>query len=224
MLLLGFGVHLITKVRFMSKWFTSKVDAAYDKKIDATGLSIFRIAYSFVLLLEVIALFRYRHLDFYPVPYLETFELNLVPVFILWMVLICMLVFGVFTRFSAIVNYLLSLLFFGSITTFEYHMFVGVNFLLIFLPVSTNFSVDRILKKLKHSNTRFEYKPPTKVTVLSYHIPLLVAVGFVKRFTAFYIGQNHLDFNNPTISVKVEKVPDVYEWGENFLERQRKSV
>jgi predicted DCC family thiol-disulfide oxidoreductase YuxK len=160
-----------------------------EKKIDASGLAVFRIFYSSVLFLEVCQFIRFRHLMFDPVPFLEPFELNLLPVLAIWPVAILLLIFGAFTRTAAIINYIFSLLFFGSISSFEYHMFyayMGINALLIFLPVSKLYSMDRLMLKLKYSNTRFQYTPPTTVPVLAYYMPLLLGVGFVYFDSIFY--------------------------------------
>ena len=165
------------------------VSRAYLKKIDATGLAVFRIFYSLVLFCEVLQLHYFRHLVFDPIPYLEPAELETGPVIILWMVVIAFITIGFQTRISVIVNYLFTVLFFGLCTRFEYHMFyvyTGVNFLMMFLPLSKVLSIDRLLLKLKYSNTRFTYNPPRTVSKLSYTIPLLVAVAFVYFDSIFF--------------------------------------
>src|SRR5687768_15811465 len=152
----------------------------FDKKIDGTGLGVFRIVYSLVLLGEVIQLFYFRHLVFDKIPYVLPGEIEMTPVFFFWMFSILLMVFGLFTRFAAVINYILTVAVVGTITSYEYHMFysyLGTNFLLIFLPVSRTLSLDRLLLKLKYSNTRFRYNPPKTVSVLSYYIPVFLGVG-----------------------------------------------
>jgi predicted DCC family thiol-disulfide oxidoreductase YuxK len=60
-----------------------------------------------------------------------------------------------------------------------FYAYLGMNFLLLFLPVSRNLSLDRLLLKYKYSNTRFQYNPPEKVSVLSYLIPVFVGIAIV---------------------------------------------
>lgn len=44
----------------------------FDKKIDGTGLAIFRIVYSLVLICEILQMLYLKNLIFDRVPYLET--------------------------------------------------------------------------------------------------------------------------------------------------------
>ncbi|MEO8085338.1 MAG: DCC1-like thiol-disulfide oxidoreductase family protein [Bacteroidota bacterium] len=166
----------------MFKKIHKLVESSYFKRIDATGLAVFRISYSLVLLMEVIQLYYFRHLVFDTIPFLKPSELNFGPIIILWIGVILFIVMGLFTRTAAIINYLFTVLFFGLCSTFEYHMFyvyTGINFLIIFLPVSKVLSIDLLRVKLKFSNTKFFYKPGRTVTQLAYTIPLFLAVAFV---------------------------------------------
>jgi len=174
--------------RFYSK-FHSTIEKLYNKEIDGTGLAIFRIAYSTVFLLEIIQLFFFRHLIFDSIPYLKPGSIDVTIPLLLWMGCILFIIFGFFTRSAAAINYIFSLVFVGSITTFEYHMFyayMGMNFLLVFLPVSRCWSLDRLVEKLKYSSPRFIYNPPTTVSVLAYYTPVLVGVGFVYFDSIFF--------------------------------------
>lgn len=161
----------------------------YDKKVSATGLAIFRITYSLVLLAEILQFYYFRHLIFDKIPYLDKAEINFGIPIAIWGISVLFTAFGLFTRTATIVNYLLSLILIGSITTYEYHMFyayMGINFLLIFLPISRNISIDRLLLKYKYSNTKFEYNPSREVSVLAYFIPILVGVAFVYFDSIFF--------------------------------------
>lgn len=166
----------------------------YDKKISGMGLSVFRISYGTVLLLEIIQFYYFRHLMFDKIPYLEPAEINFgIPVAI-WGISVFFIIIGLFTRTATIINYILSVILIGSITTYEYHMFyayMGINFLLIFLPVSRNLSLDRLLLKYKYSNTRFNYNPPKEVSVLSYYIPVLLGIAFVYFDSVFFKFSSH---------------------------------
>jgi len=161
----------------------------YDKKIDAIGLAFFRVAYFLVLFADMAQLFYFQHLVFDRVPYLQPYEVNLGLALGVWLICIVFLIFGAFTRTMVIANYIFTLVFLSTISTYEYHVFytyTTVNFFCLFLPISRRFSLDRLWKKLKYSNTRYTYKPPKKTTVLSYLLPLLVVNGFVYFDSVFY--------------------------------------
>ncbi|REC80198.1 hypothetical protein DRF60_00330 [Chryseobacterium elymi] len=161
----------------------------YNKKISGLGLSIFRIAYTLVLFCEVGQLNYFKHLIFDKIPFLDPAEIDFgIPIKI-WMIALIFIMLGLFTRLATIVSYLMTVILIGSINSYEYHMFyayLGMNFLLIFLPISRNLSLDRLLLKYKYSNTRFQYSPPEKVSVLSYLIPVFVGMAFVYFDSIFY--------------------------------------
>lgn len=155
----------------------------YNKKIDGRGLGIFRIAFTTVLLFEVFQLFYFRHLIFDVIPYIETYEIAVYPIFIFWIMAILFLLFGFFTKTATLVNYLLTVILLGTTSSYEYHMFYSyltVSFLFIFLPVSKNFSLDRLILTKNTSNK------PQKVSVLSYYLPVLVGIGFVYFDSVFF--------------------------------------
>lgn len=155
----------------------------YNKKIDGRGLAIFRIAFTTVLLFEVFQLFYFRHLIFDVIPYIETYEIAVYPIFIFWIMALLFLLFGFFTKTAALVNYLLTVILLGTTSSYEYHMFYSyltVSFLFIFLPVSKNFSLDRLILT---KNTSYK---PQKVSVLSYYLPVLVGIGFVYFDSVFF--------------------------------------
>jgi predicted DCC family thiol-disulfide oxidoreductase YuxK len=172
----------------MSK-ISNLIDKLYNKKIDGRGLALFRIFYSLVLLAEVATMFHFRSLIYEPIPFQGIPEIGMTIPFIVWMASIVFILFGLFTRMATIVNYVCTLFLISTISTFEYHMFyayVGINFLLIFLPVSRCWSIDRLFEKLKYSNTKFQYIPSSKVSVLAYQIPVFIGVAFVYFDSIFY--------------------------------------
>ncbi len=176
-------------MNFKLKNISTKISNLYDKKIDSIGLAVFRILYGIVLLMEAIHLFYFRHLTFDYVPYLEKAEIDFSIPILLWMVSIILIIFGAFTRFATILNYLLTVIIIGTMKTFEYHVFytyLGLNFLLIFLPISQQLSLDRSFLKLKYSSARFQYNPPTKVSQLYYFFPLVMGIAFVYFDSIFY--------------------------------------
>ncbi|MGI0107078.1 DCC1-like thiol-disulfide oxidoreductase family protein [Salinimicrobium sp. WS361] len=172
----------------MGKFF-NLFKKAYNKKIDASGLAIFRVLYGVVLLCDIVQLYYYRHLIFDKIPYLEPAEISYGIPLILWMLSVVFLVFGLFTKQSAIINYIFSLVFIATIDTYEYHMYyiyMAINFLLIFLNTHKVFSLDNLIKKLKYSNTRFDYTPSRKTSVLNYYIFILLGIGFTYFDSVFY--------------------------------------
>lgn len=171
------------------KWFYSVVKSLYEKKVHAVGLAIFRIFYSFMLLCEVGQVFYFRNLIFDDVPFLEPGELDFSAPLVCWMIVLVCMLFGLYTRQLAILNYLFSLIFFSTIGTYEYHMFyvyIGLNFILMFMDVSQVLSIDRIRFSLKYSNTRFRYVPTVYAPVLNYYILVLVGIAFIYFDSIFY--------------------------------------
>ncbi|MCE3280307.1 MAG: hypothetical protein K0S44_2498 [Bacteroidetes bacterium] len=113
---------------------------------------------------------------------MEKLDFNMALLFKLWMVVLFFLFIGLFTRFASILNYLFSVLVFSHQHTFEYHVFyayVGINFLLLFMPVSKTLSIDNLLEKLKYSSVGKFYKPDGKVYAINYFAPVMVGIGLV---------------------------------------------
>ena len=111
--------------------FYNKIEQLYDKKISSTGLAIFRIAWGIVLFFEVREMFIFRDLRFNTIPFVDFYELSFGPILFIWLILTLFLIAGYKTKWVTIVNYFLSILFFGNIHSFEYHAFyayVGINF------------------------------------------------------------------------------------------------
>lgn len=166
-----------------------KIKEIHDNKVDGTGLALFRITYSIVLFFEIAQLYYYRHLVFDRIPYLVPYEIDFTFPLLIWLGVILMMVFGLYTRIASILNWVLTIVFLATISTYEYHMFYvyqGVNFLLMFLPVSKMLSFDRKLLTMKHSTTKSKYVPPTKVSQWAYYIPVLVALAFVYFDSIFF--------------------------------------
>jgi predicted DCC family thiol-disulfide oxidoreductase YuxK len=171
------------------KKITNFLRKSYDKKIDGTGLAVFRIAYSIVLLCEIGQMFYFKELIFDKIPFIDKAEINFGIPIAIWFISVLMILFGFFTRFATIINYLLSLILIGSIGSFEYHVFyayMGINFLLIFMPISQCLSLDRLLLKLKYSNTTFQYNPPKKVSQIFYYTLPFIGLGLVYFDSVFY--------------------------------------
>ena len=169
------------------------IERLYKKKVDATGLAVFRIAIGCVLFWYVFQLFEYRHLLFDKIPYIHFSNVNFSYALVLWLIVIMAIVFGFYTRMATVINYVLSIVFFATITNFGNHMciiFMSVNFLLMFTSVSNVISLDAVFFKLGSSSP----KPlPNKVSVLNYYSFVFMALGLVyfvsmfdKLFTDFW--------------------------------------
>ena len=169
--------------------FFSWLKRKYNQKIDATGLALFRMVFALVLFFEIKQIADFRHLIYDSVPYLHISDINLDVAFTIWLTSIFFIFLGLLTRLASIVNYIFSLIFIGSIGDFEYHVFyayMGINFFIMFLPVSRVWSLDRLIVKLKYSNAKFHYSPPKKTSVFNYWIPLFVGVGLVYFDSTFF--------------------------------------
>ena len=162
---------------------------SYKKSIDGTGLAVFRIAYSIVLLCEIMQMFYFKELIFDKIPFIDKAEINFGIPIAIWFISVLFILFGFFTRFATIINYLMGLILIGSIRSYEYHVFyayMGINFALIFLPISKCLSLDRLLLKLKYSNTTFQYNPPKSISQIYYYIIPFLGLGLVYFDSIFY--------------------------------------
>ncbi len=112
---------------------SSLITRLYDKQIDATGLALFRILYFTNLFFEVLQIFNFRHLIFDKIPFVEGNEIAVGIGLVVWLCVIVLLALGLFTRVSGILNYLLTIIFFGMDGEFAYHMYylyTGINLLI----------------------------------------------------------------------------------------------
>ena len=159
------------------------------KKVDATGLAVFRIFYCLILWLEINDLHQLAPVLYDRVPYLLRSEFHGDYAFAFWKVALVFLGLGLFTRTAALVNYLFTVVLFGTMVRFEYHIFysyTGVNFLLMFLPVSQVLSLDNLRMKLKYSTVGQWYKPEKEVNRINYFAVLLLGIAFVYADSVLY--------------------------------------
>ena len=154
----------------------------FNNKVDALGLSVFRILYSIVLLCESSQLFKFRHIIYDKEPFKYVGEIDVTFIFFFWFVVLGFLMLGFFTRTATILNYIFGVIIFSSAKYFSYHVYyiyVAVNFLLLFIPVSRVFSLDSLCIKLKYSRVGFIYKPDRKVLEINYLILVFSAIALV---------------------------------------------
>lgn len=119
---------------------------AATRPVPATGLAIFRVAYSLVLLAEVAQMFYFRRLIFDPIPFLQTTDNSIDYALAAWAAALVCLALGWMTRTACVVNYVMTLLTFSTFHANEYHIdyiYTSLNALLPFVPLSTVWSLDR---------------------------------------------------------------------------------
>lgn len=158
-------------------------------KTEAIGLSLFRILYSLVLFGELMRLYKFRSIIYDHIPFSYPGEIEVSLLFYFWFVILLLLFFGLFTRFASIVNYLFSVIIFSSASKFEYHVYyvyVGINFLIMFMPVARVFSLDNLLQKLKFSTLYKTYEVDNKILQINYLIPVFVGIGLVYIDSVFH--------------------------------------
>ena len=161
----------------------------FNLKVDAIGLSIFRIFYALILFCELLQLYKFRKIIYDKNPFLDTGELDVSFLFYFWFAIILLLFLGLFTRFTTIVNYIFSVIIFSSASKFEYHVFyayVGINFLLMFMPIARVFSLDNLLQKVKFSTLYCTYKVDTKILQVNYFVPVFIGLGLVYIDSIFH--------------------------------------
>ena len=161
----------------------------YEKKVSSTGLAVFRMLYALILFLEVRFMHQHKELIFDIIPFVEENGVNNDLVLTAWMIILVLLFFGAFTRWMAVLNWVLTLVFLSETHYFEYHMhyaYQGINLLLIFIPMSRSLSLDHLFKKLKYSNSRFTYRPDTSVSQLAYYILIIFGVAVVYIDSVFF--------------------------------------
>lgn len=167
----------------------------FNKKVDALGFSIFRMLYTLIVFCEVLHLYRFRNIIYDRVPFLVRAEVNVDFIFGFWFVTLILLFVGLFTRFATILNYLFGIIIFSSALQFEYHVFytyVGVNFLLIFLPVSRVFSLDSLIQKVKYTHIGKPYQIDRKILEINYLLPVYIGIALIYFDSIFLKLQNRL--------------------------------
>ncbi|MGH8594322.1 MAG: DCC1-like thiol-disulfide oxidoreductase family protein, partial [Gammaproteobacteria bacterium] len=155
------------------------------KRAPATGLAVFRIGFGLVILQEVVFLYWFRHLIFDPVPYVDMASPIIHFLLLGWAMVAVFLVLGYRTRFAAVVNYLLWVVFVVFTPMWRDfdggfdQLMVGSSFLLMFLPAERALSLDKLRKTLKYSTIAHRYVLPADVSVLCYYIPVLFSLGLL---------------------------------------------
>ena len=161
----------------------------FNTKVDAIGLSVFRMFYSVILFFELHQLFTFRSIIYDKDPFVYKGELDVTFLFQFWFVIIICLFLGLFTRYMTLLNYIFSVIIFSSASHFEYHVFyayVGINFLLMFMPISRVLSIDSLIEKVKYTSIGRPYAIDRKVLKINYIILVFVAIALVYFDSIFH--------------------------------------
>lgn len=161
----------------------------FNHKVDAIGLSIFRMCYALVLFFEVLHLFHFRHIIFDQIPYSYTGELNFLYLFIFWTIVLFLIFIGLFTRTALLVNCLLGIVVFGPSSHYQYHVYytyVAVNFLMVFMPMSRVLSLDSLWKKLKYSSAANIFTNDRKILEINYLMPVYAGIALIYFDSVFH--------------------------------------
>lgn len=161
----------------------------FNTKVDGIGLAVFRVAYGFVLMAEIFQLFKFRHIIYDRNPFVSVGEIDVAFIFYFWFFIVGMLIFGFATRFTTIVNYLFSVIIFSSADQFEYHVFyayVGINLMIIFMPISRLLSIDNLIKEVKYTGIGRPYKADRNVLEINYLILVFSVIALVYTDSMFF--------------------------------------
>ena len=162
------------------------------KRVPATGLGAFRIAFGLVILQEIVFLYYFRHLIFDPVPYLDRASPILHFLLLVWFFAAACLTLGWHTRRVALANYVFWVLF--LIFTPMWQDFDGgfdqlmtsSSFLLIFLPAERGLSLDNLRLRIKYWAPRKPHEPPGDAPVLAYLLPVAISLGLIYFDSGFH--------------------------------------
>jgi len=161
----------------------------FNLKVDALGLAVFRMIYTLILFAETLQLYNYRNIIYDDLPFIRLGEINVIFIFTFWFITLAFLFLGLFTRTALILNYVFAVIIFSSATNFEYHVFyayVGMNFLMLFMPVSRVLSLDSLIRKIKYTNIGRPYIVDRKILEINYLAPVFVAIALVYFDSVFY--------------------------------------
>jgi len=142
-----------------------------------------------VLMCELAQLYRFRHIIFDRVPYLIPGEINMAVPILVWIVAVAMLALGLFTRAAAIFNYALSIVVFGTTSTYEYHMdyiYLGINFLLMFAPLNSAWSLDNLLRVVRDPPTDLNIRVDSHIYFGVYQAFIFVGLALVYADSVFH--------------------------------------
>ena len=158
------------------------VVAAFSKEISGSGLGFFRVAFSFILSIEVSQLLYFKELVYSASPMIEPVETWKIAVTSLWWFAVLFILVGYQTRLACWVSFLCASLTITQFTYWEYHIdyvYIGMSAVMLFAPCGNRFSIDAILRKRAGA-------PRPNVLVGWHYLFLLVGIGLVYIDSVFY--------------------------------------
>lgn len=169
----------------MYKRLHSKISSLYHTKVPATGIGLFRLLFGLVTLQEIFFLLYFNHLIFDPIPYLDV-EFPMIPFFLcLWAIIASFVTVGYRCQQSIIINYIFWILFVNFTPMqrdfdggFDLFM-IGANLFMIFMPIEKAFSIDNLKNKFQNPFKHYSLYPKQEVSVLVYHLPVIICLGFL---------------------------------------------
>ncbi|MCK5889125.1 MAG: DUF393 domain-containing protein [Methylococcales bacterium] len=169
----------------MYKHLHSKISQLYHAQAPTTGIGLFRLLFGLVTLQEVFFLIYFNHLIFDPIPYMDV-EFPMIPFFLyLWAIVATSVAVGYRCQQAIIVNYIFWIVF-VSFTPMQrdfdggFDLFmIGGNLFMMIMPTEKSFSIDALRHKLQTPFKHFSSYPKQEVSRLTYHIPVIICLGFL---------------------------------------------
>lgn len=197
----------------------AEIKELFHRKVDATGLALFRMTYGIIMFFEFAQLWRYKSVMYDQIPFVYTGEINVSYILGFWVVIMILFFIGCCTRWMTILNFIFGVIIFSSARHFEYHVFyayLGVNFILLFLPVGRVWSVDSLWKKIKYSEIGRPYQPDSKVLEINYLVMVFVSIALMYFDSVFQKAVSQMWING--LGVWMPSSLPMYAWNDvSFL-------
>lgn len=162
-----------------------------EKRVSSIGLSLFRIFFFTIVLLEVLQIYKFRSLIFDIEPFEKAYQMVQISTGLqIWIFSIVMIIIGFQTRLFKLVNFVLMVIFYGGITStsFEYHhdhIVLTLVFFSLFVPLSKRFSVDAVIRRNTGETADEKFTVP-----LGYALILALASAGVTYFDSVLTKEN----------------------------------
>lgn len=153
------------------------------RQVDGLSLSVFRIVFFAVLLVEISSYIYYYALIKQDIPYISAFNVLEYSFLYVWLVVAVSLCLGLYTSYLSILNYVFAVYYFGTDLGHNYHVhyiFLCASTLMAFMPLGQSISIDALLAK--KNGKAISGKVPAYVYVAF----ALFLLGFVYFDSAIY--------------------------------------
>jgi len=163
----------------------SEIKRDFFSFVSPKPMAYFRVAFTLVILAELVHIVLRRDLFFLEFPLAEQVPTTIYYHLAFWSLSLCCLLVGLLTPFVALVNYIYIVHFFRPDAIFSYHadmIYVEVAFISLFLPLNRSLSVDSFLIKKFFKIDLTNYFIPR----LYYNLTILFCIGFMYFDSTFY--------------------------------------